>query len=69
VTHSATSHNQKQQHKQRKNKAQAAANRPREVVCTAPKTTINKEQNSDFVNAFIFVYAYYSVPDDEKALA
>jgi hypothetical protein len=43
VTHSATSHNQKQQHKQRKNKAQAAANRPREVVHTKPKTTTNKE--------------------------
>jgi hypothetical protein len=38
-----TSHNQKQQHKQRKRQTQTAANRPQEVVCTAPKTTTNRK--------------------------
>jgi hypothetical protein len=46
VTHPRTSHNQKQQQKQSNHKTQKAANRPQEVVCTAPKTTTNRKQNT-----------------------
>jgi hypothetical protein len=44
VAHPATSHNQKQQHKQCNHKTQKPANRPQEVVYTEPKTTTNRKQ-------------------------
>jgi hypothetical protein len=46
VTHSVTSHNQKQQHTQCKRQTQKPANRPQEVVHCKPKTTTNRQQNN-----------------------
>jgi hypothetical protein len=46
VTHPATSHNQKQQHKQSKHKTQTTPNRPQEVVHCKPKTTTNKQKTT-----------------------
>jgi hypothetical protein len=43
VTHAVTSHNQKQQHKQRKHQTQTTANHPQEVAHCKPKTTTNKQ--------------------------
>jgi hypothetical protein len=43
VAHLRISHNQKQQQEQCKRQTQKPANRPPEVVHTAPKTTTNKQ--------------------------